>query len=85
MDGLEFKSKINVWANAKQIQNQTKTSKKRNEPEKIYRSCVEVMRDNLRSATKLIQFIYERTHSDCAALRHSELIVLRKWLMYLEQ
>lgn len=29
MDGLEFKSKINVWANAKQIQNQTKTSKKK--------------------------------------------------------
>lgn len=29
MDGFEFKSKINVWANAKQIQNQTKTSKKK--------------------------------------------------------
>lgn len=82
MDVLEFKSKINVWANAKQMQNQSKTQKKKLTGKKIYRSCVEVMRDNLRSATKLIQFIYERTHSDCAALRHSELTVLRKWLMY---
>lgn len=36
MDGLEFKSKINVWANAKQIQNQTKTSKKKETNRKKY-------------------------------------------------